>query len=219
MKRSDHLSRRALALMMALCLALAALPMGAAAETTLKKTRNLSATSTSGGKLTLKWSKVKNADGYEVYCLEPGASDFELVDTVTQRKYVRTGHQTDGTEYQYKVRAYASENDGTVTYGEFTRTVTVSFVEKPTGLKLSRGTGRITVNFTPCEGADGYQVYIRTSGSSYYKAATISSDKSKCTISSLASGTTYYVKVRAYWKSGGRTCYSPYTAVKSITTK
>ena len=56
--------------------------------------------------ITVKWSKVADADGYQVWH-KTGSGDWKLAKTITSGITTSWGDagRTSGTEYQYKVRA------------------------------------------------------------------------------------------------------------------
>ena len=66
--------------------------------------KNLKATSTSNS-ITLKWKKVKNADGYYIYRYNSSNKTYEKIDQVKTNKYTnkKLGRRTN---YSYKVAAY-----------------------------------------------------------------------------------------------------------------
>lgn len=71
--------------------------------------------------ISLRWSSIPRATGYEIYkCDENG--EMELLDTVNANYYLDESLEPD-KKYQYKVRAYITEN-GYTYFGEFTDVVT-----------------------------------------------------------------------------------------------
>ena len=71
-------------------------------------------------------------------------------------------------------------------------------------------------------GADGYEVYMRTTknGKSTKIATLKKASKVKYTKKGLAKNKTYYVNVRAFKKDAkGRKYYSSYSTVKAVKTK
>ncbi len=73
--------------------------------------------------VTLKWSKVKGAGGYQVYRLNNRTKKYERIKTVTGNTYTNTGRKKK-TVYTYKVRAYRID-DGQTYYGDFSSAVRV----------------------------------------------------------------------------------------------
>lgn len=81
----------------------------------LDDVNNLSAKSASKS-ITLSWSKVKNADGYQIYRKDTYDGTFKKIATVTDAD--AAGWKNTGLskkhEYYYKVRAYHKNSDGNI---------------------------------------------------------------------------------------------------------
>ncbi len=71
--------------------------------------------------LTLKWSKVKRATGYQVYVYDSAKGKYVKAKTVKTNSAKVTGLK-NGVTYKVKVRAYF-KYDGTAYYGEFSDVV------------------------------------------------------------------------------------------------
>lgn len=172
--------------------------------------------------LTLSWSAVDGAKGYEVY----NATTKKWTDTKTKRT-LTVKKLKAGTKYSFLVRAYSGKYDGT-------KTKTLSFYttpSAPTGLKLSKATtSSLDVSWSKVTGAAGYQVQYSTDKKKWTNLSGTS--KTTNTIKSLSSGKAYYVRVRAYVKnsnvkdisatsygsySSTLTTYTNVTAPKTIT--
>ncbi|MCR5452103.1 MAG: hypothetical protein K6F00_05685 [Lachnospiraceae bacterium] len=89
----------------------------------LDKVKLTSALSYENGKIVLKWSKIKNADRYEVYRSETGKDGFEKLASTKKTKY--TDKKTKKLKtYSYKVRAVVDESDLVQeSFGKFSKTV------------------------------------------------------------------------------------------------
>lgn len=96
----------------------------------------------------------------------------------------------------------------------------VKKLSTPTVQSVKKGSKRITVNFSRSFYATGYQIQYSTSkkfkGKSVKKVSTKNLSK---TIKSLKGRTKYYVRVRAYKKIDGKTVYSSWSEISSVTTK
>jgi GH25 family lysozyme M1 (1,4-beta-N-acetylmuramidase)/fibronectin type 3 domain-containing protein len=70
--------------------------------------------------VTLKWSKVTGATGYEIYRYNSTTKKYEKVKTIKGVSTItwKNTKLTKGTTYKYKVRAYRSY-EGTTYYGKF----------------------------------------------------------------------------------------------------
>ena len=87
---------------------------------TLLNTPTLKAKSTSKGKVTLTWTKVSKATGYEIYYSTKKNGIYTRLKTVSKssaRKYVDKG-LASGEKYYYTIRAYRTSN-GVKTYSNY----------------------------------------------------------------------------------------------------
>lgn len=74
--------------------------------------------------ITLTWSPVKRATGYQVYIYSESKGKFVRKTAVTGTSAKITGRK-EGTSYKFKVRAYFKEADGTSRYGEWSDIISV----------------------------------------------------------------------------------------------
>jgi hypothetical protein len=87
---------------------------------TLLNTPTLKAKSTGKGKVTLTWTKVAKATGYEIYYSTKKNGVYTRLKTVSKsskRKYVDSG-LASGERYYYTIRAYRTAN-GVKTYSSY----------------------------------------------------------------------------------------------------
>ncbi|MCD7843694.1 MAG: DUF4886 domain-containing protein, partial [Clostridiales bacterium] len=171
-------------------------------------------TSTSGTKLTLTWSAVTGATGYEVYQLATSGSDYTLVKTLSTGKssYSYTGN----INYGYYVCALgddyvaATASNTVGTFGSIA-------LARPSISSVSNArSGGLTVKWSTVTGATGYQVQTATDSSFTQNVQTTTSTGASKTTSSRTSGTKYYVRVRAYKTASGTKNYSAWSSKKSI---
>ncbi|MCD8015658.1 MAG: Ig-like domain-containing protein [Lachnospiraceae bacterium] len=165
----------------------------------------------------LEWDKVSSAEGYYVY-RKTGSGSYKLIKTI---KTASTTGYTDktvknGTTYTYKVVPYSDYIKGSGTGKKITRVVgtKLSSVKKASSTK-------ITVKWKKASKASGYQIQYSTSKTfaSGNKTKKVSGgSKKSVSISGLKSGTTYYVRIRAYKKVFGKTYYSAWSTKKSVKT-
>lgn len=142
----------------------------------------------------------------KVECIRT-SKDYYFVD-----KTVKFNHR-----YYYKifVHGYWSET------GEWTNVKSVRSTLSP--VMITRGYAasakKIRLNWYPVEGAKGYAVYRRTTGS-WKKIKTIKNKKTvSFTDSTVKSGKTYYYRIRAYRSYQGKTCYGTYGKSYRVKTK
>ena len=77
----------------------------------------------------------------------------------------------------------------------------------------------MTVTYKKTAGASGYQIAYSTNQKSGYKYVNLNNKTAKKTISKLASGKRYYVKVRAYRTIKGKRYYGNYSVIKTVKVK
>lgn len=187
--------------------------------TTPSAVKNLKISARSNASITMKWSKVNNADGYIVYRYR-GNRAVKIKTITSKSKVVFVSSKLSaGTTYKYRVVAYKKdgkaivENAGTYVSG-FTLPAT-PVVSAKAGVKQAK------IAWKRAKGATGYIVYMSTSKRGTYKAvATIrKASTTSYTKKGLKKGKTYYFKVRAFNKSGKTTYKSSYSTVKKIVVK
>lgn len=164
---------------------------------------------------TVKWSKVKNADGY---CLQKYVNNqWKTVKTLTKTKYTFT-NLDEGSSCKYRVRAYIKQ-DGKKVWGKWSEILTASTkaAGKVKGLKVSSCTSSsIKLKWNKATDADGYEVYrLNTKTNKYEKIK--STTKTTFTNENLTYATQYKYKVRAYMKEGGKKHYGKYSSVLTAT--
>lgn len=200
-----------------------------AVKETLDTVKNLTATQ-NGGYITLNWSKVNNADGYQIFA---NIQNFGYVNlgSVTTTNAMIMGAK-DGETYEFKVRAYEKVEKDILNYGNYSSSVRIkidedkydddtSKIEKPdrvTGLTLKDvTTSKAYLSWSKVSNADGYEIWLAKGNASYqYKG---SFTKTSATISNLEENTTYKVKVISYKDTTSGTVYGPDSAVKTFTTE
>ena len=75
--------------------------------------------------VTLSWTPVKRATGYQVYIYSTSKGKFVRKTAVTDTTAKITGRK-EGTSYKFKVRAYFKQADGTSRYGEWSDVISVT---------------------------------------------------------------------------------------------
>ena len=85
--------------------------------TKLNKVKNLSA-NTNGANVTLTWSNVANATGYEIWVSTSGQKYVNL-GTVEGNNTAIITSCLSGKTYEFKVRAYRREDSKIVEYGQY----------------------------------------------------------------------------------------------------
>lgn len=116
------------------------------------------------GKLVIKWKKVKNVKGYELYRKDQFDSTYYKVKTITNgntTQYTNSGLES-GTKYTYKIRSY-SVIDGTKIYSAFSSAKSRTTKRKNTYVGVHSYKVRVTapdggVNMRSGAGVEYYKV-------------------------------------------------------------
>ena len=190
-------------------------------STTLSKpTIKTSSNSYNSNKIT--WSKLSNADGYEIYRATSKTGTYKSVKSITNGSTVSYTDKslTTGSTYYYKVRAYRTVDKKKV-YSSYSSIASAKPVLKTPSVKLTSGSKKATIKWEKISGASGYEVYRATSKSGKYsKIKTITKNSTVSYVnSSLTKNKTYYYKVRAYRTVNGKKIYSSYSVAKSVKVK
>ena len=126
----------------------------------------LSATN-SLGSVTVKWSKVQNADGYYVY----RANDKKKWVKIGTVKNGDTLSFTDknvesGKTYKYTVRAY----DNNVAGAYLSKGTSIIYLAAPTSFKAEYTEKGVNITFKAVEGAEKYRVYRKTANAKKWQS-------------------------------------------------
>jgi len=173
-------------------------------------------TPVSGGydRVTVSWTAVSGASGYEIYSSIGTSATYALLKAVTTASFSHTALATN-TKYNYKVRAYRLVGTAKV-YGAFSSIVSsVPIPSNPTSLSVtSIGYNSLKIAWAAVSGASGYEVsYATSEGGTYTNLALLTT--TSASIPSLITNTSYYVRVRAYRLVGTTKVYSGYSSVVS----
>jgi hypothetical protein len=175
--------------------------------------------------VTVAWSKVEGATGYEIYRSVKKNSKYELVKTVGANKLSitdKTKNLKAGKTYYYKVRAIASEGSQ-VLYGAYCvpQKITYSLpTVNFTAAKPAAG-GALTLKWKKVKGADGYEIRRSTSENGRYKKLKVveSSTAQKYTLTATECNGSYYYKIRAYRIVDGKKVYGQYSVARAAEMK
>ncbi len=206
--------RSLLALTLVLLVAFSTVTVASAAS--VGKVTSLQAYNIDDDEINLKWKKVKNADGYQVYMYKSG--EWKRIGT-TKNLYFEADDLASAKQYKFKVRAYDQKGSKKY-YGSFSSVLlSATDPDEVEGLKASSKTKTtITLKWEKEKRATGYQVYIYSSSKNKYVKRTVVKSNS-ATIKDLKAGKTYKFKVRAYFKAEGKYYYGEFTDVLSVKTK
>ena len=183
----------------------------------LAKPKLSSATNASSG-ITIKWEKVSGTSGYYIY-RKTGSEKYSKIAIIEKNSTTSykdtTVKSNNGTKYTYTVRAYSGK---TLSSYESGKTIIRLISPSISSLKNSKSKS-FTLKWKKNTKASGYQIQYSTNNkfSNGTKTKKISDASTvSATISKLAKGTTYYIRIRAYKTVSDKTYYSGWSSVKNI---
>lgn len=186
-------------LMCILCIPAAA----EAASNTPSQVKGLKA-STSESTVTLKWNKVSNVKGYNIYLLNTKDNTLTKVGKTTGTSFKIT-KLTNNITYTYCVAAYRTVKSKTYEGKKSSYVKATPKVKKPGTVSLSVkscGNKQISLKWAKISGASGYEVFqYNTATKAYESIGTVKG--TSVTVKSLTNGQNYKFKVRAYRKVSG----------------
>lgn len=185
------------------------------------KVKGLSASPVNAAKIKISWKKAVDADGYLLYRYDGKKKAWKCIKTITKgiiTSYIDSG-LASRTAFKYRVCAFTSADKKYK--GDFSNSVTTA--TKPSKVSIKTVTAKkkaLALKWKKTAGS-GYEItYSSKKNFSGAKTVKINgASKSSCTVKKLKSKKTYYVKIRAYKKVGGKIYRGPYSARKQVKTK
>lgn len=179
-----------------------------------------SATVNSFNSVSLKWNRMTDAKGYEIYVSNQKHGKYAYVKRITNKNITTTNiyNLKCGKKYFFEICAYKASGTKRL-YGQKTRfTVVTPQLSKPkmnSVIKLDETT--IMLNWTRVYGAEGYVVYRSDQESGRYKKIRVINGNSAVNykIKYLKNGVKGYYKVRAFRIVNGKYAMSNYSNIKS----
>lgn len=173
-----------------------------------------------GNSVSLSWSKVSNAEGYDIFVAE-GNKSFKYKKTVTKTSTVIEDLKYD-TTYKVKVRAFGNIHGKDKT-GDYSPVKTFVTDEEQKLTQVQRlccvpGPEKqvVYLNWNDVTGADGYEIVMTIPGLA--GESKIQTKTSYKTVSGITyKDAEYTVKVRAYKIVNGKYVYGEYSEVKKFT--
>lgn len=178
-----------------------------AVTTALKRPDNIKFSSPAYNRVTLKWARVKNARGYELYRSTSKKGVYRRIATPSKTSYTDSTVSCANT-YYYKLRAYYRKK-GKTYYSKFSSVKKIQPVlGKAVLTNVTDSGAKVTLTWRPVKGATGYVVY-RAPGSSgkYRRLATLTGkQKIKYTYTTKKRKSFRY-RVRSYRIINNKTYY------------
>ncbi len=195
---------------------------GIGASETLRATtrpeavKNIRATKVGTHALTLKWDKVKRADGYEIYKYDDFQKKWELAD----RLYGKNSCTVDWLEpvrtYKFRVKAFKESANYTLSSGE-TQTYKCTTIPVAT-VKIACTTSAefAILRWKKVDKATSYRVYQKTANGWTPLGYT---DKQTFTVNKLKKDTAYTFAVKSYAKVGSQLLEGEFRTINIRTDK
>ncbi len=185
---------------------LAASPVTVKAKTLLGTPSSLK-TSATASTMTLSWSKVTNADKYQVRQYSGGK--WKTLATTKKTSY-KISKLKAGTKYKFSVRAVVGKS----TYGSAKEVSAYTLLPTPSKVKVaSTATTSAKLSWSKVSGASSYEVYAYI-GKKWTKVG--STKKTSITVKELPAGTKTKLKVRAVSKNVKSAFSSEVTALTLV---
>ena len=174
---------------------------------------NLKLTFRTTGSIRIKWNAVSGAAKYYVAVKNLTAGNA-FGKTVTT-PYARVNGLTAGNKYRFTVRAYKNGK-----WSEYSKAVNIKALPMKVKYKVAKAKkGRkIYTSWKKVKGVDGYQISYAKDVKFRKKVAQkrVNSKTFDYTGKNFTKGATYYVRIRAYKKSGSKTYYGKWSAVRAV---
>lgn len=182
---------------------------------TLTKTKLTKLTGQSSTSVSLGWSKVKGADGYEIYRSASKNGTFTKIATVKKAATVSYKDKSlaGGRTFYYKVRPYKMVSDKKIVAG-FCAAQKVKLLKKPSIAVKNQSSTRTKVSWKAVPGALQYEVYRSTSEDGKYQKIASVQDVTSFKDTNRRANKSYYYKVRAVSKGVKGNNYSSYSVAQ-----
>ena len=183
----------------------------------LAKVANLTAYDVDDDEVNLRWSKVKVADGYQVYVYNDSTGKWKKLGN-TAKNYFEVENLLSAKAYKFRVRAYDKKTAGT-DYSAYSVLSVATEPDEVENVKVSAKTkNSVTLKWTAVKRATGYRVYVYDSAQGrYVQKAAVKGASAKVT--GLNEGTSYKFRVRANFKLDGKNNFGEYSDVLSVKTQ
>lgn len=188
----------------------------------VKDYTSLKATSAGVSSIKLSWKKVSKASGYVVYRANSANGKYKAIKTIKKGKTISftDKKRTTGKTYYYKLRPYKTVKNKKQ-YMDYSSVVSTKAVPgRVKFTKLTAKNQKATLKWKKVSGASGYLLYRSDRRDGGFTCInSVSSRKTSYTNTKLKKGQTYYYRIRAYRKVGGKRVYGNFSVVKAVKAK
>ena len=172
---------------------------------TVKTTKINKIYAVSKASVTIEWTKVSGASGYQIYRATAKNGSYSRIKTISSANtttYTDVPPKTNKT-YYYKVRCY-NKNNGKQGYSEGSAPVSgKSIASANLSLQLTSA-GAIRLSWKTVGGAVSYRIYKKAAnGGGWSKLADVAETKTSYTDKDVRSGIAYSYQIRAYNRVNG----------------
>ena len=174
---------------------------------------------TTSNSVTLTWTEVEGAMGYQVFKYDASADKFVKLTNTSAATYTDSTLAFGKTE-TYRVRAYKKDATGNYVYTKYSEdfygACAPAAPSAPTKASVSEGSA--TIKWSAVKNATGYYVYRYDVASGGYKNVGSTTTTTQFTDKNLLAGTTYKYKIKAYFKTKSMVAVSSYSPELEIKT-
>lgn len=188
----------------------------------VKDYTSLKAISAGVSSIKLSWKKVSKAGGYVVYRANSANGKYKAIKTIKKGKTTSftDKKRTTGKTYYYKLRPYKTVKNKKQ-YMDYSSVVSTKAVPgRVKFTKLTAKNQKATLKWKKVSGASGYLLYRSDRRDGGFTCInSVSRRKTSYTNTKLKKGQTYYYRIRAYRKVGGKRVYGNFSVVKAVKAK
>ena len=186
-------------------------------KTSLDTPSNLKIKTKTYNTITLAWSKVVGADGYEIYMATSKSGTYKKVKSISTTSF-KHSNLTTNKNYYYKIKAFSNYNEQNF-YSPYSKVASANTtLQAVSSVKTKGSKYYITVSWNSVSGATHYKIYRATSKNGKYTL--IKKTKSKSFVDkSVLKRKTYYYKIVATRTVGSKEYNSKSSAEKSEITR
>ena len=159
---------------------------------------NLAATAISSSKVNLTWTDNASGEtGFKIERSTDGTTFTALASLLANTTSYQAGNLNASTTYHFRVRAYNGTNASS--YSNVAAATTQPAPAAPSNLTATPSAGKITLNWTDnATNEMGFKLDRSTDGVNFTQLGILGANSTSFANAGLASGVTYYYRIRAY---------------------